>query len=287
MAGSVEISFDGIAVEYSEYLASLGMKKSTTAFYIKDAEGFFSWVRENTGADKLETGREEIEAYTAYLRDSGISPATEARCISSLRRFFKWACMRGYVYFDPTLGLKQPKLIKKQPEILTQSEILSILGAVDKKNPKGLRDRAMIELMFTTGISVSELLELEVDGVDTRKRQINVGEGRGRVLKVTGSALRSLKKYERIRSGTVEGGSEDVFFLSCQGRKMTRQGFWKLFKSYAVTAGIEKDVSPEALRHSFAVNAFLSGESAEEVRKKLGHITKSPTLEYESIASGK
>lgn len=248
---------------------------------------FFSWVRKNTGADNPETAREEIEAYTAYLRDSGISPATEARCISSLRRFFKWACMRGYVYFDPTIGLKQPKLIKKQPEILTQSEILSILGAVDKKNPKGLRDRAMIELMFTTGISVSELLELEVDGVDTRKRQINVGEGRGRVLKVTGSALRSLKKYERIRSEFAEASVEEAFFLSCQGRKMTRQGFWKLFKRYAVTAGIEKDVSPEALRHSFAVNAFLSGESAEEVRKKLGHITKSPTLEYESIASGK
>lgn len=287
MAGSVEMSFDGLAGEYQEYLAGLGMKKSTIAFYIKDAKGFFSWVVKNAGADKLETGREEIEAYTAHLRSSGISTATEARCISSLRRFFKWACMRGYVYFDPTLGLKQPKLMKKQLEILTQSEILSILGAVDNKTPKGLRDRAMIELMFTTGISVSELLGLKSDGVDTSKRQINVGEGRGRVLKVTGSALRSLKKYERIRSGFAEVSAEEAFFLSCQGRQMTRQGFWKLFKRYAAAAGIEKAVSPEALRHSFAVNAFLSGESSEEVRKKLGHITKSPALEYESIASGK
>ena len=223
-----------------------------------------------------------LNSYILYLEKEGLSAATVSRNIASMRAFFRFAHGQGHVEEDPAFDLKAPHVEKKSPEILTTDEVILLLEQPDVVTPKGIRDKAMLELLYATGMRVTEL-------VHVKKEDLNLDFGyvicrdeeKERVIPFGNAAKEALIKYETEARQVLLKGRDSVYlFTNCSGTPMSRQGFWKLIKQYAAKAHIMADITPHTLRHSFAAHLVQNGADLKSVQEMLGHSDISTTQIY-------
>ncbi|MBP5384954.1 MAG: site-specific tyrosine recombinase XerD [Lachnospiraceae bacterium] len=227
----------------------------------------------------------DLEAYIQDLNDKGFKAATVSRNIASMKAFFGYAVKELGLSSDPSTGLKSPKIEKKMPEILTMEEVVRLLEQPKGDTPKEIRDKAMLELLYATGIRVSELIGLLVSDVNMQMNYILCRDAnKERIIPFGNEARHALIRYlESSRNIMVEDPSSPILFANCSGQKMSRQGFWKLIKFYAKKAGITSDITPHTLRHSFAAHLVENGADLRSVQEMLGHSDISTTQIYASM----
>lgn len=251
---------------YSYYLkVERAMSPNTVASYLSDLRDFFNAVAAGPASvDK--------EAVLDYLSSRTVSERTLAREMSALRSFFSWFRSTGGRADNPTEGIELPKLGRYLPSVLSVKEVEAILSSVDVSSSKGLRDRAMLEMLYACGLRVSELLDLKISDIFSKEGFIRVtGKGdKQRVVPVGESALDALSAYFPERPMPA-GGCEDIVFLSGRGKRMSRVYVFKMVKAQAIAAGVDKEISPHTFRHSFATHLIENGADLRAVQEMLGH----------------
>lgn len=261
--------------------------QNTLSAYKRDLDVFSAFV-ENGGKSFDSVTEKDIAKYKKSLIDSGKSVATVSRCMSSLRTFYKFLVVNGDVKANPTAEIKNDKTEKKFFEILTEDEVDKLLSQPDSKDFKGKRDRAMLEVMYATGMKVSELMALDLADVNIRMHCIHCGVSRDRVVLLYPKAVKLLEDYiDKARSYFVIAPEEEALFVNTNGERMTRQGFWKILKGYAESAGISKSITPHTLRHSFATHLLENGADIHDIKNILGHSDISSTQVYSDYIKSK
>lgn len=227
-----------------------------------------------------------LQAYLHGLETQGRKAATISRVIASMKAFFAWQLGEGLRTDDPAKGLKPPKIEKKPPEILTQAQIVKLLDQPSSGAPKELRDKAMMELLYATGIRVSELLSLRLQDVNLKLEYVTCRDGRKeRTVPFGSTAREALEVYlKRSRPKLVEDGDCELLFTNCSGEPMSRQGFWKLLKHYGRQAGLTEEITPHTLRHSFAAHLLNNGADLKSVQELMGHSDISSTQIYMQLS---
>ena len=230
-------------------------------------ESFLSRQGIKTASKITETS---LNSYVLYLERDGMSPATVSRHIASMKAFLLFLLRNGSIQNDPSERIKAPKVIKKPPQILDENKILELLKQPDITTSKGIRDRAMLELLYATGIKVSELINMKISDINLNGRFITCGDKQERIIPFGSAAKKALKAYLDIRDTAFNKNNMDYLFLNSHGEQMSRQGFWKILKEYAKRAGIE-DINPNIIRHSFAAHMINNGADIGVVQKFLGY----------------
>ena len=264
-----------------EYLKNV--KKSsenTIASYRRDLMKFVGYFHDKH-LDSLEDITETyITSYVLDMERNGMSMATVSRNIASIKSFYAFLLRERIVTDDPAENIKPPKIVKKAPEILTISEVNKLLSQPTNKTPKEIRDKAMLELLYATGIRVTELVTLKLTDVNMKLGFIECHDGdKVRTVPVAEVAQRALSRYITEVRDDMSGGSDYLFF-NCKGAPMSRQGFWKIIKYYAAKAGIDKDITPHMIRHSFASHMLNNGADIRSVQEMLGHVDIATTQIY-------
>jgi len=270
--------------EFIIYLTDEARKSSNTCqSYRRDIRQFLDWLYSEYPVKSIsEIASEHISAYEDLLKAQDKSAATISRLVASLKAFFSFCVVRGWLSSNPATELRSPKVIKKKPMILTDNEILKLLAQPDIDHPKGIRDKAMLELLCDTGLRVSELIGLKVSDIDLAKRKLIVPGGRRRTVSYDRRISKYLDKYAESSRRILLSDKKDegFFFVNVSGEEMSRQGFWKIIKKYGDMAEIDKDLTPHTLRHSFAAHAIKNGKDIKDVQRVLGHSDISTTNGY-------
>ena len=272
--------------KYEQYLTDVKKASANTlASYMRDVRQLSDYVAAHDlpGLDSLDD--EELAAYIAWLRHNGKSPATVSRCIASLKSFYSLLLSQGVVDHNPAAGLVPEKAVQKLPQILTRKEVELLLEQPECTDMKGYRDRAMLELLYATGIRVSELISLDVSDVNIPAGFIRCrSKDKERMIPLYPAAIKALSEYvEFIRPQMIASPDEQSLFVNISGERMNRQGFWKIIKTYQKKAGIEKDITPHTLRHSFAAHLLENGADLRSIQEMLGHADISSTQVYSHI----
>ncbi|MBQ8197980.1 MAG: site-specific tyrosine recombinase XerD [Lachnospiraceae bacterium] len=228
---------------------------------------------------------EDLKDYIKDLEAQNFAAATVSRNIASIKAFFQYLLGQGKISTDVSLDLKAPKIEKKVPEILSMDEVAALLEQADGDSPKEIRDKAMLELLYATGIRVTELITLKIADVNLSMSFIMCKDAhKERMIPFGNKAKAALARYmDGTRDAMVEDKSSDVLFANCSGKPMSRQGFWKLIKFYAKKAGITADITPHTLRHSFAAHLVENGADLKSVQEMLGHSDISTTQIYANM----
>lgn len=228
---------------------------------------------------------DDLKDYIKSLEEQKLAAATVSRNIASIKAFFQYMLQQGKITNDVSHNLKAPKIEKKIPEILTMDEVAALLEQADGDSPKEIRDKAMLELLYATGIRVTELITLKVSDVNISMNFILCRDAhKERMIPFGNKARIALVRYlDGTRDEIVEDKSSDVLFANCSGKPMSRQGFWKLIKHYAKKAGITADITPHTLRHSFAAHLVENGADLKSVQEMLGHSDISTTQIYANM----
>lgn len=230
-----------------------------------------------------------LNSYMLYLEREKFAASTISRNVASIRAFYQYMNKKGLVPGDISEELKPPKIEKKVPDILTVNEVDLLLKQPKGDSAKGLRDKAMLELLYATGIRVSELIHLKVDDINMKMSYIHCSErNKERIIPFGNTAKKALSAYvDKGRKDLLHGIDNDEFFVNCSGGAMSRQGFWKVLKGYARDAGIEVDITPQTLRHSFATHLIQNGADLKSVQEMLGHADISTTQIYLNMSINK
>ena len=276
---------------FSVYLeAERGASQNTREAYLRDLGRLAAFLAESGISEAEQISPKELCAYLETLSEEGRSAATISRNVASVRTFFAWLVKEERLISDPAAKLHAPKVVKHTPVILGSEEAERLMASPPLKTPKGLRDRAMLELMSATGLRVSELCGLRLSDVDRKRRMLIISGSSTRLVPYDKRSARWLEKYlHSARAVLCKGGKREAaedcgaVFVSCQGEAMSRQGFWKLLKKYGRDAGIETVLTPHVLRHSFAVHALQSGTDVDRLRCILGHSAAATTNGYMEI----
>lgn len=272
---------------YMSYLkVNRELSKNTIESYSRDLYQFNDYIKEHNINDYLKVNRTVILTYLMFLQKSGKSTSTVSRNLASLRRFYQYLLNNGYTSEDPTINLKSPKQEKKIPNILTTKEIEILLDQPSLKTCKGVRDKAMLELLYAAGIRVSEIISLNIDDVNLTLGYILCSKDTSyeRVIPIGKYSVEILKTYINIhRQKFTEDKSEKALFLNYLGSRLSRQGFWKLIKTYTKKANINKRITPHTIRHSFAVHLLQNGADLKSVQEMLGHSDISTTQIYTQV----
>lgn len=266
---------------YIEYLNTVKHASSNTiASYKRDLLKLCNYFRSVGCNTPGEVSPTDLNSYVIFLEKGGMSSATISRSIASIKSFFMYMLKKGIVKEDFAEQLKPPKLEKKLPEILSVEEVNILLEQPSKITPKEIRDKAMLELLYATGMRVSELIALKVEDVNLGMNYIFCRDGgKERVIPIENAAKAALENYiKNARPNMCEDCK--YLFTNLKGQPMTRQGFWKLIKSYAKRAGIDKDITPHMIRHSFAAHLVSNGADLKAVQEMLGHSDISTTQIY-------
>ena len=255
---------------------------NTLQSYLRDVSQFSAYCKLNAIEDASKVTPKKLNEYFDYLHSTGRSDATVSRNVASLRCYFKFLVKKGICSANPVSDVKQKAAAKKIPEILTNKEVLLLLEQPKGSDYKSIRDKAMLELLYATGIKVSELIDLNLTDIN---RQIGVlhlrTEKNERVIPIYHEALRVLNRYiNEARGVIISENSEDKLFTNMNGSPMSRQGFWKIIKHYAELAEIAKDITPHTLRHSFAAHLLENGAELKDIKEMLGHSDISSTQIY-------
>ena len=275
---------------YENYL--IKVKKAsdnTVASYMRDIRQYASWLDSSEGLDVAQAQQLNIKDYMDHLIAMGRSGATLSRNLASLKNFYTYLVSFGFLDHNPVMDIQIDRGEKKLPEILTGREIELLLAQPALTDHKGIRDKAMLELMYATGIRVSELINLDVDDVNLDAGILRCsGEKRSRSIPLYPAALRALRSYLRdVRGSMVLDPFEKALFVNVSGTRMSRQGFWKILKYYQSTARINKDITPHTLRHSFAVHLLENGADLDSVQELMGHSDISSTQMYTQMVNRK
>ncbi|MCD7746428.1 MAG: tyrosine-type recombinase/integrase [Lachnospiraceae bacterium] len=242
--------------------------ESTVDSYQRDLRKLDAYLAEH-GVENVEhVTVTNLNSYILYLEKQGLSSATVSRNVSSMKAFFHYSCRKHKIADDPTETIRAPHIEKKLRGTLSVDEITRLLEQPSGDSPKELRDRAMLELLYATGLRVSELISLRMDAVHLDLNFLRCSDGeKERVIPFGETARMALERYlETARMALLKGRESEYLFVNCSGQMMSRQGFWKLVKSYAAKAGITRDITPQTLRRSFAV--YLSENQAFAFSKK-------------------
>ena len=260
---------------------------STVSSYQRDLKKLETYLSDHGILDVEHITATNLNSYILYLEKQGLSTATVSRSVSSMKTFFHYACRKNHIAEDPAETLKAPHIEKKMPGILTMEETVRLIEQPSGDSPKELRDRAMLELLYATGIRVSELISLKLQDVNLAMNYIICRDGgRERVIPFGNCARQSLERYLRGgRDHLLKGQESEYLFVNCSGSVMSRQGFWKLIKQYASKAGIDADITPHTLRHSFAAHLVQNGADLKSVQEMMGHSDISTTQMYLNLSS--
>lgn len=241
------------------------------------------------GIEKIEEVSEtSLNSYVLFLEREGKAASTISRSIASFKSFFEYCQKHGMIDDDPAECLRPPKVEKKFPQILTIPEMQKLMDGPDLTTAKGMRDRAMLELLYATGIRVSELISLKLSDINLSMEYVICHEkAKDRIIPFGSSAKSALWDYlEKARLPMVGKTNSEYLFVNCSGNSMSRQGFWKLIKHYAEKAGIEKEITPHTFRHSFAAHLLQNGADVQSVQKMMGHADASTTQMYVDLQAG-
>lgn len=257
---------------------------NTSSSYLRDVRQYLQWL-EGRGIPAEAASRGELEAYTGALFSQGKSAATVTRCLASLKSFYRYLLREGVVAENPANRLDHVRVERKLPQILTSQEAALFLAQPDVGEPKGCRDKAMLELLYATGIRVSEIIGLNVTDVNLERGTVRcTGRNGARVIPLYPAAVKALRRYlEEVRPLVIERPDETALFVNMSGERMSRQGFWKIIKQYQEKAGIQKDVTPHTLRHSFAAHLLENGADLRSIQEMLGHADISSTQIYTRV----
>ena len=275
---------------YENHLAKVKHSSANTiASYMRDIRQFAAWLRENEGADVVDATKVNISDYFAFLDNEGKSAATASRCLASLKNFYSYVVSAGFLEQTPVTEVKVVRGEKKLPQILTGKEIELLLAQPVCVDAKGFRDKAMLEVMYATGIRVTELIQLDISDVNLELGVIKcAGTKKTRAIPLYPAALNALRTYiESIRGMMLLEPDESALFVNVNGVRMSRQGFWKILKHYQATAHIEKEITPHTLRHSFAVHLLENGADIGSVQELMGHSDISSTQLYTQMINNK
>jgi integrase/recombinase XerD len=265
------------------YWLTTGASKNTLSAYRSDLKIFSKWLNNNS---LIDVDKKQIQDYFSYRKDSNISASTQSRMLTCLHSFYQFLSDKKNLAIDPTEQLDYPKLEKKLPIFLNVQEVERLLEAPNSKSLFGQRDRAMLELLYSCGLRVSELINLSYHNINLKDEFIRIhGKGnKERLLPMGEIAIDYLTKYElNSRPALLKNGQSDSYFLSNRGKAMSRQNFFYIIKDYASKAGIEKPLSPHSLRHAFATHLVQKGADLRSVQLMLGHSDISSTQLYTHI----
>ena len=275
---------------YENYLSKVKQASANTiASYMRDIRQYSDWLRMNTDADVVDATQVNISDYLRNLEQEGRSAATVSRSLASLKNFYSYVVSSGFLEKTPVTDIRVDRGEKKIPQILTGREIELLLAQPVCVDAKGFRDKAMLEVMYATGIRVTELIDLNVEDVNLELGIIKcVGTKKTRAIPLYPGALKALRAYLKdIRSAMVSSANENALFVNIGGVRMSRQGFWKILKHYQAMAHIEKDITPHTLRHSFAVHLLENGADLGSLQELMGHSDISSTQMYTHMVNQK
>ena len=272
--------------DYTRYLTEEKRAQANTVnSYVRDLNQFRTWLMSTGATDLRRVRKENVDAYMQYMSSKGKSPATITRSAASIRSFYQYMLQRGAVRQNPAKAVAAVKVERKYPEILTGREVELFLEQPKCVDDKGFRDHAMLEMLYATGIRVSELISLNVEDVNLAAGFIRcVGRGKERIIPMYAAAVKALHDYlEFIRPRIIADKEEHALFVNMNGERMSRQGFWKIIKYYQEKAEIKKDITPHTLRHSFAVHLLENGADLRSIQEMLGHADISSTQIYVNV----
>ena len=271
--------------KYFEFLVNTkGVSENTLLSYKRDIKDYAIYAEDN-GLNIENAGGTIVLDYLMKLQKSGKSASTVSRNLASIRSFYHFLQNEGVVKADPTVNLHSLKMKKKLPQVLTSEEVEDLLNQPDTRDAKGCRDKAMLELLYATGMRVTEMIDLKMSDVDMNIGYINCNQDKKmRVIPVYSLAKKAVKSYiDTARNQLVKDKPVENLFVNYNGEKMTRQGFWKIIKQYAALANIKKEITPHTLRHSFATHLLENGADLKSVQEMLGHSDISSTQIYASV----
>lgn len=279
---------DGVIKEFINNLTySKPLSKNTVESYSRDLKQFLEYLK-NEGLDYKKVKRTNIIAYTIYLQKMGKATSSILRTMATIRAFYKENIKKGIIDIDPTIDIDSPKIEKKFPEILTVDEVETLLAMPNECDPKGSRDKAMLEVLYATGIRVTELINLNVQDVNVMLNYIKCNGNKERIVPIGKLATEALNNYlNNYRHLLLKNEEEEALFLNLRGERLTRQGFWKVIKYYSELAGIKKEITPHTLRHSFAAHLIENGADLKSVQQMLGHSDISTTQIYADMVKNK
>ena len=269
--------------KFIEYLhVEKQTSKNTEVSYERDLKKMCQYLEEQGVASVKTISTTVLNSYVFYLEQGGMKPATISRSIASMKAFFAYLYKYHKIEEDPTEKIKAPKIEKKPPSVLSTEEITQLLEQPSGNSPKELRDKAMLELLYATGIRVSELISLKISDVNIQMEYLNcIDAHKERTIPFGKKAKEALKNYLNDgRPRLVENEESKWLFTNCSGQSMSRQGFWKLIKSYGCKAGIESEITPHTLRHSFAAHMVANGADLKSVQEMLGYADIAATQIY-------
>jgi integrase/recombinase XerD len=262
-----------------------GLSSNTIQSYARDLVKLFRFLRKER-ASWMKADEEGLVRFIHHQSRAGLSPRSMARLISSIKSFYNFLVLDGMIKKNPAVNLSSPKTWLALPKFLTVKEVESLLGQPDEENVRGVRDKAMLELLYATGLRVSELIALRAKNVNLEDGfLLCVGKGgKERIVPIGNSAAKAVRRYlEESRDKFIKESSE-YLFLSQRGNAFTRQGFWKLLKGYAKKAGLVQKISPHVLRHSFATHLLERGADLRSVQMMLGHSQITTTQVYTHVS---
>ncbi len=258
---------------------------NTLSSYLRDIRQLADYLESRCDTDIFSAGEEELGDYISWLRSNGKSVATVSRCIASVKCLYTHLCIKQILEQNPSLKLIPDKSTQKLPQILSSKEVELLLEQPECVDAKGYRDRAMLELLYATGIRVTELIDLDITDV-------NIGAGilrchsrnKERFIPMYSTAVKALSEYiNLVRPQMIALPDEPALFVNVSGERMSRQGFWKIIKYYQKKANIEKDITPHTLRHSFAAHLLENGADIHAIQEMLGHSDISSTQVYSQL----
>lgn len=275
---------------YENYLTKVKQASTNTiSSYMRDLRQFSDWLHRTSNIDVIDVSQQNISDYMTYLEQEGRTGATVSRNLASLKNFFNYAVSSGFLETTPVTDIRVNRGEKKLPQILSSREIELLLSQPVCIDAKGYRDKAMLEVMYATGIRVSELIALNIGDVNLNLGVIKCNSGRkSRAIPLYPVARKALSVYiHEVRQSMLASPAEDALFVNINGVRMSRQGFWKILKHYQSTAHIDKEITPHTLRHSFAVHLLENGADLASLQELMGHSDISSTQLYTQMINQK
>lgn len=276
--------------EYTSFMTDIRHKSlNTVESYKRDVTQYISYLDGTGVTDISSTTKTTVLSYLLYLQKEGRASSTVSRTLASLRSYYLFMMQNGVVKPNPTSNLEAPHVEKKIPKILSGEEVELLLEQPKNCDNKGIRDKAMLELLYATGIRVSELINLDVSDVNVPMSFVRCKGGKKeRIIPMGHQAKDALENYiNNVRKYMVKDENETALFVNCSGARLSRQGFWKLIKYYQHIAGIETDITPHTLRHSFAAHLLENGADLHSIQEMMGHADISSTQVYSRMMNSK
>ncbi len=276
--------------EYTSFMTNVRHKSmNTVESYKRDVTQYITYLNESGIQDATLATKTTVLSYLLALQKKGKATSTVSRTLASLRSFYLFMMQNGRVSSNPTSNLEAPHVEKKAPQILAGDEVERLLEQPDTSDNKGVRDKAMLELLYATGIRVSELINLDITDINISMSFIRCRGGKKeRIIPMGNKAKEALENYiKNARVYMLKNKNETALFVNCNGMRLSRQGFWKLIKHYRSAAGIQAEITPHTLRHSFAAHLLENGADIHSIQEMMGHADISSTQVYSRMMNSK